>query len=60
MKRIFSRGNFSQKSTIIGAIAGAAGAVLVNQPNPWLMLAGQIMIAIGGVAVGHDEGGTSK
>lgn len=55
IKRVVSRGNLRQSTTIAGLAAGAAGAVLVALPNPWAQIVGQVMIAVGGIAVGHDE-----
>ena len=53
--RIVSKDNLTQASTLAGAAAGAAGAVLVTLPSPWAMIAGQLLIAVGGMAVGHDS-----
>lgn len=55
MRRIFSKKNLRQNSTILGTVAGAVGSVLVNQPNPWAFIAGQILIAVGAGAVAHDS-----
>ena len=53
--RIVSRDNLMQASTIAGALAAVVGTALVNAPNPWASIVGQILVGLGGVGIGHNE-----
>ena len=55
VRRIISGDNMAQASTIAGTLSGVIGVSLVSTPSLWLQILGQVLIAVGGIAVGHDE-----